>query len=162
MTIQIKDYLDPANIILDLQSCDKQAVLEELSNFAWKRGLVPDQQTMYESLMMREELVSTGIGDQIALPHARFKGPNQLNIILARSLSGVDFDALDGEAVSVFVTIIGPEDQSKNHLQIMAHMARLLKHSEFRQQLLGGKSAEEILQIISAIEEQFDPTSPAY
>ena len=148
MSVKLTDYFSPDLALLELKATDKTDVLLELSEFAKEKGLVPDAERMFEGLMKREELISTGIGDGVAIPHARVAGVEKIFIIFARSKKGIDFDSLDGEPARLFVTIVGPEEGDKDQLKILSRTARLLKQSDFRERFLAAASEEEALRCV--------------
>jgi len=153
--MKLIDYLRAEQIILDLKNSTKTEVLEEVSEYAAKLGLVPDKEALFKGLAERENLISTGIGGGIAIPHTRYEGPERLFIILAKSKKGVEFDALDGEPVFLFIVIAGPENADKEQLKVLSRTARLLKQTEFRDRLLSMQTQEEVLHCIREEEALF-------
>lgn len=153
--MKLIDYLKAEQIILDLKSSTKIDVLQEISAYTAKLGLVPNQEALLKGLSERENLISTGIGGGIAIPHTRYDGPERLFIILAKSTKGVEFDALDGEPVFLFIVISGPETADKEQLKVLSRTARLLKQTEFRDRLLSMQTAEEVLRCIREEEALF-------
>jgi len=143
--MKLVDYLTPDRIILDLKSTGKWEVLRELSEFARQAGLVEDSDLLYEGLEAREKLISTGIGEGVAIPHTRYKGLDRIFLLIGRSAAGVDFDSLDGKAVHLFITIVGPEESDKDQLKILSRTARLLKHTDLRQRLFSTRTQSEVL-----------------
>ena len=155
MEMKLIDYLRAEQIILDIKNSSKTEVLEEVSEHAAKLGLVPDKEILFKGLSERENLISTGIGGGIAIPHTRYEGPERLFIILAKSKKGVEFDALDGEPVFLFIVIAGPENADKEQLKVLSRTARLLKQTEFRDRLLSMQTQEEVLHCIREEEALF-------
>lgn len=153
--MNLSDFLSDGRFLVDLQSADKIGVLRELSEFAFEKGLVDDPDAMFQGLVNREELISTGIGGGVAIPHTRCKGSSRLFLVFGRSKSGVDFDALDGESAHLFVTIVGPEDESSNQLKVLSRTARLLKQNEFREEILKAKTEDEVLRYIRQEEDRW-------
>ena|SRR3990172_3924002 len=153
--MKLIDYLKTGQILLDLKSTTKLDVLKEVSEYAAGLGLVPDKDALFKGLSERENLISTGIGGGIAIPHTRYEGPERLFIILGRSKKGVEFDALDGEPVFLFIVIAGPETADKEQLKVLSRTARLLKQSEFRNRLLSTDTPEDVLRCIMEEESLF-------
>jgi PTS system fructose-specific IIC component len=153
--MKLIDYLKPEQILLDLKSRTKLEVLKEVSEYAFQNKLVPDREALFRGLAEREDLISTGIGSGIAIPHTRYEGPEWIFILLARSSEGVEFDALDGEPVYLFIVIAGPETADKEQLKILSRTARLLKQPDFRDRLLTMPTAEEVLRCIQEEEALF-------
>jgi fructose PTS system EIIBC or EIIC component len=145
MNVKLTDYLVEGQVLFDLEATEKIEVLKELSEFAHRKGLIDDPEPMYEGLLARESLISTGIGEGVAIPHTRCPGTKGLFLVFARSEKGVDFDSLDGEPAHLFVTIVGPEENAKDQLKILSRTARLLKQTDFRDKILAADSEEEAL-----------------
>lgn len=153
--MKLMDYLSDEQIVMDLKATTKIEVLKEVADFAYGKGLIPDGNALFRGLAEREDLISTGIGGGIAIPHTRYPGPDKLFIILARSKKGVDFDALDGEPVFLFIVIAGPESADKEQLKILSRTARLLKQAEFRDRLLGMETPADVFGCIQEEEALF-------
>jgi PTS system fructose-specific IIC component len=148
MNPKLTDYLVEGLVLLDLHATEKTEVIKELSEFAHKKGLIEDPEPMFQGLLAREHLISTGIGEGVAIPHTRCSGAKGLFLIFARSEKGVDFDSLDGEPAHLFVTIVGPEESAKDQLKILSRTARLLKQTDFRERILAARSEEEALRFV--------------
>jgi len=150
--MNLSDHLTSDQVILDLSAKTKSDALREIAEFAQSSGLVPDAEPMKRGLEEREELISTGIGDGVAIPHMRYQGPEKLFLIVARSKAGIDFDSLDGDPAHLFIVICGPEEADQEQLKILSRTARLLKQDEFRQRLLAAESEDAVLECIQTEE----------
>lgn len=146
--MNLTDYLSEEQVLLNLKATTKAEVLKEISDRAFDLGLVPSAADLLKGLTDRENLISTGIGDGIAIPHTRHEGPEKISIFFARSKAGVDFDALDGDSVHIFITIIGPESADKEQLKILSRTARLLKQAEFRDRLVSMETPADVIRCI--------------
>src|SRR5207249_11054635 len=141
-------FLDPAAVTVDLTAVTKKGVLEELVALLARNGKVKDSQATVEILLEREKLGSTGIGQGIAIPHAKTDQTAQVTAAFGLSRKGVQFDALDGEPVYIFFLLVAPPDAAGLHLKALARISRLLKDKFFRQALRETKTAAEILKLI--------------
>lgn len=146
--MKISELLDEGSIEAELRATDKDGVLSELVELTLRKQKSVDRKVVQQAVKQREELMSTGIGNDIGLPHAKTNAVADLIIGFGRSLKGIEFGALDGKPVKLFFMLLAPEDQSGPHVKALAHISRLLKHSYFRDALLGAKNAKEIMQII--------------
>jgi len=148
------DLLEPASINLNLTGPDRDTVLAELVDQVPELATNPEgRQTLLRALREREQLYSTGIGDGVALPHARnaLVGLVQKPIIvLGRHATGVPYDAEDGVPARLFFLLVAPT--VTQHLAILARISRLLRTARLRQNLLEAKSATEALQVIRQAE----------
>jgi len=147
--MKIVDLLKKDYIVEELVSSGKQEVLEELSQRILKHNRTFYPEAMIRTLMDREKLGSTGIGEGIAIPHGRLDGLEEVIVAFGRSLRGVDFDALDGKPVYLFFLLLAPERAATDHLKVLARISRMLKDLNFRSRLMEAPSRDEIYQIIT-------------
>jgi nitrogen PTS system EIIA component len=142
------DILSPAAISIDLKAQGKKEALEELCGLLAGAGKLGDPKALLQTLMDREALGSTGIGQGVAIPHGKSSATGAQVAALGLSKKGVDFEALDGEPAHILFLLVAPPDAAGNHLKALAKVSRLLKDKFFRQALRDAHSAEEILGII--------------
>jgi nitrogen PTS system EIIA component len=153
--LKITDFLDAGRIIPDLKGKDKKAVLKEMADWLSVRDGSLDGEILFETLLEREKISSTAIGEGVAIPHGKTSGGRKVSGIFARSLEGVNFDSLDGGPTHLFFVLLAPEDSAADHLKALARISRLLKDGAFRAQLMQGKTAEEIFRVIKEEDEKF-------
>jgi PTS system nitrogen regulatory IIA component len=146
--IKILDLLEPAAILPDLKANTKKAVLEELVELLVKSNKVQDAQATVQILMERETIGSTGIGQGIAIPHAKTDQTKTVIAAFGLSKKGISFAALDGEPVHIVFLLIAPPDAASLHLKALGRINRMLRDKFFRQSLRDAKSTEEILRLI--------------
>ena len=152
--IVLSELLSPAVINLDLQSADRDSVLGELVNQIPQLAQQPDaRQTLLRALREREQLHSTGIGDGIALPHARnaLVGlVDQPIVVFGRQKQGIPYDAIDGVPARLFFLLIAPT--VTQHLAMLARLSRLLRDHRLRQALLTADKPEKVMALIREAE----------
>ncbi len=146
--MKIMDFLNPKAISANLQATDKEGVISELVDLLIKVREIKDKNEMVKALLEREALGSTGIGQGIAIPHAKSESVKELVSAFGLSRKGVNFDALDGEPVSIFFLLVAPPDSAGPHLKALARISRLLRDKFFRETLKNAKDAKDILRII--------------
>lgn len=146
--MKLIDILSPQAISVDLTARTKKDALEEMCRLLAQAGKLPDPSAMVKTLMDREALGSTGIGQGVAIPHGKTAAVPEQAAALGLSKRGIDFDALDGEPVHIVFLLTAPIDAAGNHLKALAKVSRLLKDKFFRQALRDAKAADEILKII--------------
>ena len=117
-----------------------------------------DRDKVLQAVLEREKIMSTGIGDGIAIPHGKSDAVTELSAALGIHKRGVDFDALDGEPTFVFFLLVSPANVSGPHIKALARISRMLKNDNFKKKLIEAGSSEEILGIIEA-EEQSHPAT---
>ncbi|MBW1916738.1 MAG: PTS sugar transporter subunit IIA [Deltaproteobacteria bacterium] len=147
--MKVIDLLDKNRIIADLQARDKRGAVEELAATLVTQDKTLSQAKVVEVLLERERLGSTGIGDNIAIPHGKLKNLSQLIISFGRSREGVNFDSMDGKPTHLFFLLIAPENSVGVHLRALAKISRMLKNPSFRQKLMDAPGPEEIYQLIA-------------
>ena len=149
--MKIMDFLNKKAVKVGLQSRDKKGVIEEMVDLLINTGEVKARQKeqLVKTLLDREALGSTGIGQGIGIPHG--KAPNIKHLIGAVGISrnGVEFDSLDGEATYTFFLLLAPQDSAGPHLKALARISRLLKDRYFRDLLRNVKSEKELIKIIA-------------
>lgn len=151
--MKIAELLQPDNIIPALKATTKQGVLEELAAAA-VRGANLDRDQVVTVLLERESLGSTGIGDHIAIPHGKLPNLDRLILCFGRSLTGINFDSLDGKPAHLFFVLLVPEHSIGLHLKALAKISRMLKDAGFRRQLMEAPDAQTVMQLIAAVDQE--------
>jgi nitrogen PTS system EIIA component len=146
--MKLTEILKKNFIIPDLANNDKADVLKELAEFLSKNGVIKDPEGLHKALMERENLGSTGIGDNVAIPHAKSDEVESITTLFGRSISGLDFDSLDKKPVHFVCLVIAPVQSTGLHLKALARIARLLKNPQLREAILLAKDDEEIYSIL--------------
>ncbi len=146
--LKILDFLSASAVVPELAASSKRAALEELIAVLKKEGKVKDAATTVNVLMEREKLGSTGIGQGIAIPHAKSDQASQVVAAFGLSRRGVQFDALDGEPVNIIFVLVAPPDAAAMHLKALARISRLLKDKFFRQSLREARTVPDIMKLI--------------
>ncbi len=138
-------------IILELEATDKAGVLHELAGAVHANHPLIDQDTMTRVLAERELLGSTGVGNGIAIPHGKVPKLDKLLLCLARSTAGISFDAVDNRLVHLIVMIVSPPSLAGEYLQALARTSKVLKETDFRNQILAATDAETIAQLFNRV-----------
>jgi len=146
--VQIKEFLDKKAIKVKLKSRTKEEVLEELVSLLEKTNQVTDRKEFLRVIQEREELGSTGIGYNIAIPHARSSAIKSLVGAFGISKEGIDFDALDKEPVHLFFLLGAPQKASGDYLKALAIVSRFLRRKRARQGLMKAETPEDVEEII--------------
>ena len=146
--MQIRDVLSPNDIIIDVRASDKTRLLRHLSaQAASELGLDPDEVSTL--IAEREELGSTGVGNGVALPHARLQNLRAPFALLARLSHGIDFDAIDGELVDIVVLLLIPEAGDSAKGNALACVARAMRDPETRQRVRTVADREALFRAIA-------------
>jgi mannitol/fructose-specific phosphotransferase system IIA component (Ntr-type) len=150
---RVSSLLAPERVRVPLRSRDKDGVLHELVDLiADSQGLGSERDIIYRAVCDRERVLSTGIGEGIALPHAKYNGLSGLVMSAGVSPETMDFGALDGRAVNLFFLLVGPEIAAVEHVRALARISRLMRESSLRQQLVSASDAESFLRMLARAE----------
>lgn len=130
----VASLITPDSVVAGIKGANKKQVLLDLSGQLARISGLPERE-IYETLLQRERLGTTGIGQGIAIPHGRIAGLRRLVGLFARLQKPVDFEALDGEHVDLVFVLLAPEDAGADHLQALARIARLFRDAKTVQKL---------------------------
>jgi nitrogen PTS system EIIA component len=139
----------------DLKANNKRGALEELAKTLVNGPDGLSLPAIMEVLLDRERLGSTGIGDNIAIPHGKLPQLSQLQLSFGRSLKGVDFDSMDGKQSHLFFLLLAPTNSAGLHLKALAKISRMLMSQSFRDNLMKASGAEEIYRLIAERDAEF-------
>jgi len=153
--MKIMDYLNEEWVIPELKGTDKPSILKELSSVLVKACQVSSVEELFQVLLDREKLGSTGIGEGIAIPHGRLKKLKRFYISFGRSLKGVDFDSIDRKPSQLFFLVMAPENSAVDNLKLLSRIVTLLKEPSFKKRLMEAQSQKELFQIISGEDEKY-------
>lgn len=152
------DILSPRSVLVGLQGETKEEIIRELVDSLEPGTVVTDRNKVLQAVVEREKIMSTGIGDGIAIPHGKSDAVTRLAAALGIHKRGVDFEALDGEPAYVFFLLVSPANVSGPHIKALARISRLLKNDDFKKRLISAADAEGIMRLIEA-EEKRHPAS---
>lgn len=155
--MQIADLLNPERIACDAQVSSKKRVLELLSDLIANSVPQLTQGEVFESLIGRERLGSTGLGHGVAIPHGRVKGNLRATGAFVKLARGVDFDAIDSQPVDLLFALAVPEVAVDEHLQILAHLAEMFSDAELCKALREAASDRKIFDLLTQWESQHTP-----
>jgi len=148
-TGEFVSYFKEEFFIPELQSKKKEAVLEELLQPLVDAKLIKSPGLVYETLLNRETLGSTGIGKQVAIPHCRTLAIPEICIVVGISQKGIDFKAVDGQKVNLFFLILGPPlDESNQYLPILGKLCEMLRNTKFKDKLVQVESYEKFVKLL--------------
>lgn len=153
------DILSPESTSVDLKGETKEEIIAELVDSLTVGDAISDRDKVLQAVLEREKIMSTGIGDGIAIPHGKSDSVVKLVAALGTQRRGVDFEALDGEPAYVFFLLVSPANVSGPHIKALARISRLLKNDEFKKKLISASSSAEIIDAIKSEEENHPSSS---
>lgn len=148
--MRITELLKKDTIILNLSSSSKEAVIDELVDKLNQAGRLADKAEFKKAILAREAQSTTGIGEGIAIPHAKTKAVQTPALAFGRSKTGVDYESLDGQPSHLFFMIAAPEGANNAHLETLSRLSTLLMDSSFREQLMEVETEEDVLALIDS------------
>lgn len=150
--MRIRDLLDKQSVCLNAAPVSKEAAIATLADFMAKSGCISDVDSYREAVFDRERKSSTGLGEGIAIPHAKSDAVLRPGLASMVVPNGVDFDSIDGEPVHLLFMIASPLQASDSHLDVLARLSTLLINEDFRKSLLAAKTVDEYLDAIDRAE----------
>jgi mannitol/fructose-specific phosphotransferase system IIA component (Ntr-type) len=112
-----------------------------------EKGFVADRGVATEDILARERVMSTGVGNGVAIPHAYTDGVDRLSAAFYRTREPVEFGGPDGAPVDLFFVILGPRESRREHIRLLARLSRLLNHAEFREHLRTAVDADAVIAV---------------
>ncbi|MGG2953989.1 PTS fructose transporter subunit IIABC [Geobacillus stearothermophilus] len=152
--MKITDLLTNETMILALQAKTKGEVIDELAEKLAEAGAVSDVEAFKQAIWAREKQSTTGVGDGIAIPHAKTAAVKRPAVAFGRSVEGIDYESLDGKPSHLFFMIAAPEGGEQTHLQALARLSSMLMDASFRAELENASSEEEIVRLFAEKESE--------
>jgi PTS system nitrogen regulatory IIA component len=147
--MHLADLISPEAVIPSLRAKTKKQLLQELAARAARvTGL--QERYVFDTLLQRERLGSTGLGEGIAIPHGKFAGLKRIVGIFARLAEPVDFEAVDGEPVDIVFLLLAPEGAGADHLKALARISRLLREGHAVDKLRASKDTSALYAVLTA------------
>ncbi|MDJ1476389.1 fructose-specific PTS transporter subunit EIIC [Bacillus sp. LS15-K4] len=152
--MKITELLKRDTVIMNLTASNKEAVIDELVEKLDGANRLNSKAEFKEAILKRESQSTTGIGEGIAIPHAKTKAVKQPAICFGRSVSGINYESLDGQPAHLFFMIAASEGANNTHLETLSRLSTLLMDEGFRKQLLEAKDEEELLRLFDEKENE--------
>ena len=150
--MKIQDVLRKDVMLLDLQATSKEAVIDEMITSLVDKGYVTDFEVFKTGILNREAQTTTGLGDGIAMPHAKNAAVKEATVLFAKSNKGVDYASLDGQPTDLFFMIAAPEGANDTHLAALAELSKYLMKPGFADKLRSVSSPEEVIAVFDEAE----------
>lgn len=151
--MRIWNLLRTENIFLNVDLPNKEAVIRFAADSFARHGLVDDAELIYEGMKLREEVLSTGIGNGVGIPHTASAEAKDGALLLVRLAKPIDFGALDALPVDIVLAVVVPNDETTLHLQILAGISRLCRNSSFLRAVREASTPQLLLEKIQNLEE---------
>jgi len=153
--MKITEILKPDFIISALEATEKKGTLEELADFLKEKGAIENKQSLNTALLEREQLGSTGIGENVAIPHAKCDEIQHIITLFGRSKKGIEFESLDQKPVYFICLLLAPTNSTGQHLKALARIARLMKSKSLREKILDAQDEKKIYSLLLEEDSKF-------
>jgi PTS system nitrogen regulatory IIA component len=157
----LSELLNEDAILLGLASRDKESCIKELVQLLETAHHVNTRGEILSKVLQRESMMSTGIGNGVAIPHGKTRQLDRLIAACGVARPGIDFDSMDGEPAGLFILLVSPENLRGPHVKALANVSRLLKEEPVRAALLQAATPGAFLEVLRAAEQQHLPRDPA-
>ncbi len=151
--MKINDILLENTMKLNLGATTKDEVIDELIDLLFQAGRIKNKNKFKKEILAREELSSTGVGDGVAIPHAKDKNVIEATLAFGISKQGIDYDSMDKKKAHIFFMIAAPYKGHDIHLEALSQLARMLIYEDFREALMNAKTKEDIINLINQKQE---------
>jgi nitrogen PTS system EIIA component len=146
--MELTDLLTPESIVANLKATSKKQALQELSKRI-AEVIDHDERDIFDILLEREKLGTTGVGDGIAIPHGKLESLEKLHGFFARLERPVDFDSIDERPVDLIFLLLAPESAGADHLKALARVSRLLRDKTNCDKLRGSDNPEALYALLT-------------
>ena len=153
--MKLIDILSNDNVIIPLKNHEKHKIIEEMVDHLFLKKKIGNRDRILKAILDRENVMSTGVGDHVAIPHGKAEGVKDIVASLGITDTDVDFHSIDNKPVRLIFLLVGPPDKTGPHLKALSRISRLMHREEFRLRLLQSKTAEEVMKIIQEEEEKY-------
>ncbi|WP_417485609.1 PTS IIA-like nitrogen regulatory protein PtsN [Maricaulis sp.] len=144
----LADLIPGSGVCIDLGASSRKQALQAMSELA--AGITGQaSRTIFDAVLQRERLGSTGVGQGVAIPHARLSGMDEVVGIFARLRTPVDFESIDGRPADLIFMLLAPENAGAEHLKALARVSRLLRREDVRQRLRAAPNGDAVHAVLS-------------
>jgi PTS system nitrogen regulatory IIA component len=150
--MKLIDQLVCDGCAIEMKARTKKDGLRELAESLCRAVPQVPLAELYETLLEREKLGTTALGDGIAIPHARLESVDRLLVSFGRSRDGIDFDSVDGQPTHLFFLLVAPSREGSAHLLTLARLSRFLSNTSFRAKLLAAESMDDVVRAVEEAE----------
>lgn len=146
--MRLIDLIQPEAVVTGVASSSRDELLATIVDDLDAKGFIADRDLTARDLLAREQVMSTGVGNGVAIPHAYTHGVRKLIAGLYRTREPIPFGASDDAGVDLFFIVLGPKDSRRDHIRILARVSRLIGHADFREDLRRANNAEAVNAVL--------------
>lgn len=153
--MNLSELLTQDVIRIPLENTDKNRIIEEMVDILAQNKKIKDRDSVLQAVLDRERVMSTGMGDGVAIPHAKSDGVDELVSAFGITKQDVDFKSIDEKPVRMIFLLVGPVDQTGPHLKALSRISRLMHRKEFRDKLASAHSSQDVIEAIEKEEQKY-------
>jgi len=153
--MKLLDILSEDRVKIPLDSTDKTQIIEEMVALIGASTKLKNQDQVLKAVLDREAVMSTGVGDEIAIPHGKSEGIKDIVVALGITKEPVNFDSVDDKPVRLVWLLIGPQEKTGPHLKALSRISRLMHKKDLRDKIIGALKPKEIIDAIDSEEQKF-------
>ncbi len=153
--MQLTDLLSEENILMPLKGKTRDECIHELIDALNKKDLLADADKAFEAIIEREKLMTTGVGNGIAIPHCKHSSCPNFAVAMGIHPQGVDFESIDKKKVHIIFLLVGPENNPSMHIKLLSRISRLMSNEDIREELKKAKTPKEVLETLQEEESYF-------
>lgn len=157
--MKLSEILSDELVIIPLKKTDKEEIIEEMVDYLYNKKKIGNRDKILRAILDREKVMSTGVGDHVAIPHGKADGVKDIVALLGITENDVDFHSIDNKPVRLIFLLVGPPDKTGPHLKALSRISRLMHREEFRNRLLKSTTAREIMGVIEEEEQRYFETN---
>lgn len=146
---KLSSFISEKNIVMNLDASSREDALEQLSKILQSNGNVSDADAFYKDVLKRESMTTTGIGNNMAIPHGKSDAVTDTTMLFAKNKTPLEWNSLDGSKVNIiFLMAVSPDTVGNAHLKMLANLSSRLMDDEFVAAIKNARTTEEVLSII--------------
>ncbi len=153
--MKLSELLNDNRILFNVTFENKEEAIKKMVDSLAGDPLVKDLNEVKKAVLEREQIMSTGVGNGFAIPHAKTKGADGFIAVFAKLTEPIDFNSHDGKPVNIIFMLIGKETMVSEHIKMLSRISRLMNNDEFRKNLVNASSKEEILSLLASEENKY-------
>ena len=153
--MRLTDILLEEHIQLPLKGNERDDVIEELITLLDKNEMLGDKEQAHFAVLEREKLMTTGVGNMIAIPHCKHNSCPNFAVAMGVHQKGIDFESIDKKKAKIIFLLVGPENNPGMHIKLLSRISRLMSSEDLRRQIIDSKDAASIIQLINEEEDYY-------
>lgn len=151
MSEKLSNFISTQNIVLDLAATSREDAIHQLSLILAENGNVTDAEDFYQDVLSREAMTTTGIGNNIAIPHGKSAAVSTTTMMFAKTTQPLEWNSLDGSKVNIiFLMAVSPQAKGNAHLKMLANLSGRLMDDDFVAAIKQANTVDEVLKVIKA------------